>query len=492
MAIKVPGMANARNIDLDKARKEIAYLETILLAQKFEIIGWLPSVINIGNKTIPVPQTVLEAYKAFKKNEKKDPLKALAQYYAHFSVAMRPEHDHPSRHEDTRQFYKALAARNGRDIFPDHEESANLFDELLAAETKALIIQKSPDQKEYLEFQEKIQVEIKNIQAMVNHFKNLEASLQDEKNAPLAEGIQLLGRVLDRMRMAELREDLHLYSEDAKLVLNSLAPLANDLNIENEIKQLQQSVTQFESHHTMLMKDLKDKKNALYISSALKGFAAALTSPVGNVIPTPHVLAKLKHSDAIVNSMQSVAGRGMEGLAEQKLQAVDEAAAAANSEDSLVHNIYQVDRATSLSDKYVLLKQSLRKALDAAKNDNETQAQLAFTALCTVTALAAPLIAIPVGLTSLTKELGELALEHYDKNKQLKELEEQGSLQKKEHLQEMHSYLSQHSPEEAGKIYLRAAAPKSIGFFHENRDRNKLQEARKDQNQAAAVSKKLK
>ncbi|MCC2667196.1 MAG: hypothetical protein K0S63_1112, partial [Gammaproteobacteria bacterium] len=162
-------MANPRDISLEtseQVKQEIQNIRTQLSEKEFNVTGWGFHSLKMNGKRKDIPKTLYDAYVDMKKHlrdPKENPVKALAVYYAHLRVAIRPEHDHLSRHAETRAFYQEAAERTGKDIFPDNPQAAKQFDSYVKKKEASIAISRSPEQRKYLEFQNNLKAEINNV-----------------------------------------------------------------------------------------------------------------------------------------------------------------------------------------------------------------------------------------------------------------------------------------------------------------------------------------
>ncbi|GEM_PF-6592713 len=417
-----------------QAMEEINKIKTLLQAAKFNTLGWFSRSIKpvALAKSVSVPKTVYDAYHALIQQEKTDPMKALALFYAHFCVAVRPEHDHTSRQEETRQFYQNFAEKKGSVIFPDNSDAAILFDKLLKDEVDAMIVKRSPEQKAYLDFQAKVQTEINNVQAVTNAFTVIQTAVSLENKPNIELEITFLGKVIDRMRMAELRDDVIAYSKDALMVLNSLSVRVPH---QEQIRTLRECIMRFQQHHCELMTDLTDKKNALYFAAALQAAAVAISTPLAHMIPVP--------ANSVLNNLpyMNVAETGIETATSAKLEDVAKEIEEKKGVDhAMLHNIYDATKKeTSLSDKYANAEKSLKETIQKP----ETKQKAAKVAAVTVAVVMFPYLAVPAAVLSTVYAAGGVAYNLYTKHDELAVAEKTSMIEKNVHESEMQIYRKQ-------------------------------------------------
>jgi hypothetical protein len=466
-------MVHSREINL-AISEEINGIKADLLNKNFEVVGWAPQiniVVDKKSKSIPkaVPQTVLQAYRALTQNENKNPMKALAKYHAHFVVAIRRENVHLSRDAQTSAFYEMAAARKGVDIFPDNPAAAKLFDDFLKDEVKAIMLEKFPEQKEYLEFQDELQVEINNIELMNDNFKQFEKHMLEMElgsNPGVEQEIELLGRVIDRMRMAVSRTDVKFYEDDALCLLADIANRVKlDEKLASHVEHLRDSIISFHRHHDKLMTSVTDKKYALYLSSALQAGASVLTNKISE---TANISSKLIHGagvhikveksgvDAAVDtgldvvadssiktSVAIISNRLDAGLAEIEDEKKDEKEKNQAEADQSVSNIHLLTPKRSLSDMYAEFMQKI-ELVSSDKKETAKKVALAVSGMAAVGIVGltplAPLIPVASGILA--------AKEAYGKYQGLEKLEKKAAEEKEEHEKDMQPYLK-HFPNRA-------------------------------------------
>ncbi len=428
---------NARSSSLPpayqkQAQEEINQIKALLKATKFKTVGWLAWSISPLATSVPVPKTVYDAYNELIKYEKTDPMKALALYYAHFYVAIRPEHDHVSRQEETRQFYKSLTEKKGNTIFPNEPDTAALFDTFLKAEIDALILKRSPEQKAYLDFHAKVQTEINHIQSMVNALTALQTVVSLEKKPELDLEITFLSKVMDRMRMAGSRDDVISYSKDALMVLNSISVR---ILHQDQMRTLRECITQFQYHHCNLMTDLADKKNALYFSAAFQTAAVAISTPLAHMvsIPSLSIFSGIPDLNILEKGVTSATSAALEKVGKK-----DEEKKQVNP--AVLHHIYDATKKeTSLTDKYV----NTEKSLIATIKNPETKEKMTRVAAIAVAVFVFPYLAVPAAVLLTLIAAGGVAYNLFLKHDELAAAEKNSKTEKELHESEMHIYRKQ-------------------------------------------------
>ncbi|MCD6039974.1 MAG: hypothetical protein K0S27_1374 [Gammaproteobacteria bacterium] len=429
-----------------QAREAIEEIKGFLLQKEFAMLGWFPKVIIIHNQEKEVPNTIFDAYHSLIKKEATHPLHALAAYYAHFIVAIKPEHDHVSRQKETREIYQDMAKIKGEDIFSADPEAARLFNTLLQAEVMAITAKRSPEQKEFIDFQEKVKIEIQNIQTLIENFKVFEKAvlpLRLRGYPHITEEIIFLGQVIDRMRTATSKKDITLYAKDALRILDRIS-IHVDENSKNQITELQDSIRKFRDHHRELMTSLSDKKNALYLSSALQGASIVVASPLPHVIPLPskEALEVLRHPTGAEKGITPAAEAALNAAADQQEQTKVEEERSIVRHMPGLHNISEVAPATSLSDKYAHAQEAVK--------DPEVQGKLAKSAICTIVSAAFPPLALPIAVTSAVYSAGSVAFDFFKKHKELEKQEKIAKLERAQHTREMQDFLQHAGPSPPG------------------------------------------
>ncbi len=402
---------------IEQARAEIANLKDILLSRKFEGV-WLSSMIKVNGRDMgPVPKTVFEAYTALRKYEKEDPVKALAAFYSKFVVAVRPEFDHSSRDEKTRRYYKLMADRKDKvtNIFPNNPKAIELFNAYLKLEVQSTLLEKSPEQKGFLAFQADVEKEMENIQSMSQQLEIFERLIKHEKKKDILENdFSLLMKVVDRMKTADISNDVDLYAKDALVILDSIK---SKMGHNDQIEQIKDSIQQFQGHHTELMTDLSDKEKALYFRSFLQ--VAAIT--VGS-----HLVEHSGFHSYTKNIMEFGLGIGL-------AKSADKEKIGPKFDDPSLHSIHAVDKAQSLSDTYVNVTNALLQP--------ETKDRLSAQGGLAMSVALFPTLAVPVAVTSAIYNAGGVALNFYTEKNQLAAAEKAAKKTRDTHKSEMEKYL---------------------------------------------------
>ena len=415
---------------LEQIRKALLEIDNSLLDKDFKLWGFEFYSLEVNKKRKLVPKTVWVAYQEMKEAQENpkvnlNPVQILATYYAHFRVAIRPEHDQPTRDKDTREFYEALARKKGQDIFPDNKEAADQFDREMAKMEADIAQKREPEQKEYLAFQATLKTEKENIQALEKNCKELNRLISSYflNNIDTSkQAIKFLYTIINRMKLTSSRSDLDAYTEDASIVLDCILPYMQTAGLKKEraqqlemqITKLKDSINTFAHHHNKLMMSLTDKKNASYIRSALETAAAVLSMSV------------------VLGMLPSWLGTGI-NAGSKYLKTIEDK----TKSQEVLPNVYAPTRKLNLREEYIHQAAKIRKHL----KDHLKNPKMLLIAVLVGLASLTPSLQIHVGIAKGVYKLGKVAAHTYSKNSLFNTAEKKTINAKTTHEEKMQKYL---------------------------------------------------
>ncbi len=449
-----------------QAKQEVKNVKNNLLEKEFNITGFGFHSIKINGERKTIPKNVYEAYTEMKQGLKENPVQALAFYYAYLKVAGRPAYDHPSRHEETRAFYQEAAARKGDDIFPGNPQAAKQFDDYVKKIEANIAKRRAPEQTKYLEFQDTLKTEINNIQSMRENFHQLSNMIQemsaiivnDQRKAidpeaaklypdlleidgpDVQKHVEFLGQVIARMQMAASRGDVKAYQEDACIVLDCISPYMEGAGLNRKsmpqlqahLQRFKNSIRTFGNHHHVVMTSLKDKKNALYISSALEAVSVVAAGPIGNIDGGDLAARALSTGIGVAGSPSGIQA-GMEA-GSARLGSGFQAIGEGKAREEVLPHVHLADHRTSnVGDMYAKIK------AEVAQPDNQLQLRKA-AILAGVSVAVPPLAPLIAGLSTAYKVVN-IASNAYSQHRLFQAEEEKSIAERTKHEGKMQQYL---------------------------------------------------
>ncbi|HSW70420.1 MAG TPA: hypothetical protein VLH77_00375, partial [Gammaproteobacteria bacterium] len=257
--------------------------------------------------------------------------------------------------------------------------------------------------------------------------------------------VQFLNRTIEAMQKAESRTDLMKYATDAQIVLDCILVYMAKTGIKNqteqqleaEIPQLKGNIQAYANHHREIMTSLQDKKNALYLSSALEAAAAVSVAPIAH-IGGGDFAAKLASASITVGAAPGIV-TGIE-VGSQKLGLGLQAVMNETPEVTGLANVRLPSKNYSVSDLYTFTAAQIKKSA----TDPESIIQYQKTALLTGLALLVPALAIPIAVAITGERVGKIAYRAHSHNQLFKKAEIKALDRMAKHETEMQAYLRDH------------------------------------------------